>query len=80
MPKDVDELLHIIKGLPTGANYRLVAGNTGTGVYAKDGPYTDFIDVRSLPELSAVTKHDSLAMGANVTLVNTRMHRMHPDN
>ena len=46
IPKDVDELLHMVKGLPAGANYRLVAGNTGTGVYANDGPYTDFIDVR----------------------------------
>ena len=48
IPKDVDELLHVLKGLPAGANYRMVAGNTGMGVYAKDGPYTDFIDVRYL--------------------------------
>ena len=73
MPKDVDELLHIIKGLPSGANYRLVAGNTGMGVYAKDGPYTDFIDVRSLPELSAVSTSDTLTMGANVTLVTSKL-------
>ena len=52
----MDELLHVLKGLPAGANYRMVAGNTGMGVYAKDGPYTDFIDVRYLTKSANLKK------------------------
>ena len=75
-------ILAILKNLPEEATYRLVAGNTGTGVYAHDGPYTDFIDVRELTELSQVTKTPDLVFGGNASLaqvINT-MQQMAEDD
>jgi len=67
-PKDLNDLRVILQNLPTDSKYRLVAGNTATGVYANDGPYTNYIDVKKVPELQAVTKSFTLTMGSNVSL------------
>ncbi|CAL8082189.1 unnamed protein product [Orchesella dallaii] len=53
----------------SGMKYRLVAGNTGTGVFKYDGPYQVYIDINNIPELKQ-SKVDAseVSIGANVTI------------
>jgi xanthine dehydrogenase/oxidase len=51
--------------------YRIVGGNTGTGVYKDDGPFFAFIDINSVPDLKNVTMNTSrVQLGASVTLAS----------
>lgn len=69
-PKDIktlNELLIKFASTP----YRLVAGNTSTGIYKSDGPYQVFIDLKSIEELYNIENYDSLIkIGAQVTLTS----------
>ncbi|KAF2353566.1 CO dehydrogenase flavoprotein C-terminal [Trinorchestia longiramus] len=50
-------------------NVLLVAGNTGSGVFKNDGPYTMFISLDKVPEMQKVTQTStSLKVGARVPL------------
>ncbi|OXA54699.1 Xanthine dehydrogenase [Folsomia candida] len=52
-----------------GMKYRIVAGNTGTGVFKDDGPFSAFIDINSVPELKrSMIETSGVKIGANVTL------------
>ena len=50
-PADVLELLAVLKGFGPDDKYRIVSGNTGTGVYKYDGPYAHYINVNQIAEL-----------------------------
>ncbi|ODM92327.1 Abscisic-aldehyde oxidase [Orchesella cincta] len=53
----------------SGMKYRLVAGNTGTGVFKKDGPYQAYIDINNIPELKQSRVDPSgVSFGANLTI------------
>jgi len=53
-------------------NYRIIAGNTSTGIYKNDGPYDGFLDITNIPELSQITypanDANELIFGGGVTL------------
>ncbi|XP_018017026.2 xanthine dehydrogenase 2 [Hyalella azteca] len=49
--------------------YLLVAGNTGSGVYKNDGPYTMFISLEKVPEMQQTSINSwPIKFGARVTL------------
>lgn len=49
--------------------YRLVAGNTGVGIYKNDGPYDGYIEVNDIPELHYTSlEATGLILGGGVTL------------
>ncbi|CAG7720322.1 unnamed protein product [Allacma fusca] len=49
--------------------YRIVAGNTGTGVFKFDGPYDAYVEVNNVPDLSVLSVNKSEAvLGGAVTL------------
>ncbi|CAL8110870.1 unnamed protein product [Orchesella dallaii] len=51
--------------------YRLVAGNTGTGVFPGDGPYQGFIEINDVPELHYTSLDQmGLVLGGGVTITN----------
>ncbi|KAK6926596.1 Aldehyde oxidase/xanthine dehydrogenase, first molybdopterin binding domain, partial [Dillenia turbinata] len=52
-----------------GERVKLVAGNTGTGYYKELEPYSKYIDLRYIPELSMIKKdHMGIEIGATVTI------------
>ena len=66
MPTNWDELMTVLNQLPSGTKYRLVGGNTATGIY-DDGPYDVFIDVKKVEELKKTSK-SPLEIGGGVVL------------
>ena len=62
----MEELLTVLDQLPEGTKYRLVGGNTATGIY-DDGPYDAFIDVKKVNELKKCSK-SPLEIGGGVVL------------
>ncbi|GAB0087782.1 hypothetical protein DMENIID0001_021290 [Sergentomyia squamirostris] len=52
----------------TSGKYRLVAGNTATGIYRMPYDIETFIDVSSVTELRTYTINDTIIMGGNVTI------------
>lgn len=67
-PKDMNSLYSLLSQYST-MPYRLVSGNTGTGVFKNDGPYKIYIDLKSIEELYSVQKYPSLLkIGSQVTL------------
>ncbi|CAL8110877.1 unnamed protein product [Orchesella dallaii] len=52
------------------SRYRLVAGNTGTGVFKNDGPYEFFIEINDVPELhfTSLDRSSGLVLGGGTTL------------
>ena len=70
-PAGVNELLTILQGLGTEVNYRIVSGNTGTGVFKNDGPYTVFINVNQITELhEGSVVGEEVVLGANVKITD----------
>ncbi|XP_070198779.1 xanthine dehydrogenase/oxidase-like [Littorina saxatilis] len=57
-----------------GANYRLVFGNTGYGVYKELGPwmYDILIDIRGVQDFYRMETSPSVVVGANLSLTNLR--------
>ena len=47
-PRSVEDLLGNIRQVPEHETYRLVGGNTGTGVYDDGGPFRYYIDVTKI--------------------------------
>ncbi|XP_035713400.1 xanthine dehydrogenase/oxidase isoform X1 [Folsomia candida] len=60
----------------SGTNYRIIAGNTGTGVYKNDGPYQAYLDISSVPELknAVLSATTGVQIGAGVTLFHAIDH------
>lgn len=53
-----------------GLYSRIVSGNTGTGVFKNDGPYTVFIDVNKIAELHETSLDAEVVLGANVKITD----------
>jgi xanthine dehydrogenase/oxidase len=70
IPNNLSDLFNLLTEYQT-SSYRLVGGNTGTGVYKNDGPFDVFIDIKNVPDLHQVTKATSLlTVGSSVQLKN----------
>lgn len=55
-----------------GVKYRIVAGNTGTGVFKEDGPYAGYLEVNGVAELTTqVVNKSEAVLGAANTLTRT---------
>ncbi|CAG7667370.1 unnamed protein product, partial [Allacma fusca] len=44
----------LIRFRANGLEYRIVAGNTGTGVYKNDGPYKAFVQISGIQQLQKI--------------------------
>lgn len=69
-PTDLTKLFEAVSRYAAGGmKYRLVAGNTGTGVFKNDGPYQAYVDVNNVPELKqGMVEHSGVVLGANLTI------------
>lgn len=68
-PKTMNDLFDLLTQYKTIESYRLVGGNTGVGVFKNDGPFSVFIDFKSIPDLFTVTKTAvDLTIGSGITL------------
>ena len=56
-----------------GTKYRLVGGNTATGIY-DDGPYDAFIDVKQVNELKKCSKGKFFFYDRKTTCFITKFH------
>ncbi|XP_025087515.1 xanthine dehydrogenase-like [Pomacea canaliculata] len=70
-PVDTSTLYSLLNQYRT-ANYRLVFGNTGFGVYKDIGPwlYDVLIDLRGISTFYSVQMEETVKIGANVSLTN----------
>ena len=59
--------------LSEGTKYRLVGGNTATGIY-DDGPYDAFIDVKQVNELKKCSRGKLFYYDINITYFMTKFH------
>ena len=60
-----------IRQVPDHEAYRLVGGNTGSGVYDDGGPFKYYIDVTKIPEMrGVVAAADPFTLGAATTLAS----------
>ena len=66
-PKDLEGLVKSIKSLPTGQKYKLVGGNTGTGIYP-DEKIGTFVNLHKVKELKLTGDSSNLSLGAAMTL------------
>ena len=69
-PRSVEDLLGNIRQVPDHETYRLVGGNTGSGVYDDGGPFKYYIDVTKIPEMRGVVATDPFTLGAATTLTS----------
>ncbi|EFA11446.2 uncharacterized protein LOC656938 [Tribolium castaneum] len=66
-----DDLLQVLRTFES-STYKLIAGNTSTGVYKCDGGYQVYVDVADVDELtSCKMEKGHLVVGANITLTET---------
>ena len=68
-PTSLSELLQLLAGLGEDTKYRLVAGNTGTGVYKTEETYEVFININNIPDLT-VQSNSPMFLGANVSITD----------
>ena len=69
-PTTLTELTEILAGFTTDTRYRLVAGNTGTGVFKRDEEsYDAFIDINKIAELKTESTNP-LFLGGNVSITD----------
>ncbi|CAN6840534.1 unnamed protein product [Brassica oleracea] len=69
-PVSISELQSLL-GLENGVSVKLVAGNTSTGYYKeeKDKKYDRFVDIRRIPELTAVRRDEKgVELGAAISI------------
>ena len=57
----------LLDDVSPGMKYRLVQGNTGTGIFNEDGPYDQYIDISGVPELFTIGP-DPFIVGGGVSL------------
>ena len=69
-PTTLTELTEILAEFTTDTRYRLVAGNTGTGVYKRDEEsYHAFIDINKIAELKTESTNP-MFLGGNVSITD----------
>lgn len=67
-PSNLDQLLDLIAENKS-IKYRFLGGNTGSGVFKNDGPYSLYIDFKNIPELFKIErKSEELVIGSGVSL------------
>ena len=67
-PNNMDDLYDLLYRYQNSP-YRIVSGNTGTGVFKSDGPYNIYIDVKNIAELYDIEKSaNELTLGAGMSL------------
>jgi xanthine dehydrogenase/oxidase len=67
-PKTLDDLYDLINEFQS-QNYRLISGNTSTGVYKNDGPFDLYINIQSIPDLYKVEhSNNTILVGSGITL------------
>ena len=70
IPNNLDDSFKLLTEYQM-SSYRIVGGNTGTGVYKNDGPFDVFIDIKHVPDLHQVIKtSELLSVGSSVQLKN----------
>ena len=70
IPKSLNDLFTLLTEFQN-SSYKLVGGNTGTGVYKNDGPFDVFIDIKNVPDLYQVSRNPNLlSVGSSVQLKN----------
>ncbi|KAL0926397.1 hypothetical protein M5K25_002624 [Dendrobium thyrsiflorum] len=69
-PKTVDDVYKLLNSKEfNGSMVKMVAGNTGSGVYKEEDLYDRFIDLKGIPELSSIKCDDKgIQIGATVTI------------
>ena len=55
-PRSIEDLLGNIRQVPEHETYRLVGGNTGSGVYDDGGPFRYYIDITKIPGMGSMVK------------------------
>jgi len=69
-PTTLDELTQILNGFTAETKYRIVGGNTGTGVFKRDEEsYDAFININKIPELKAEST-SPMFLGGNVSITD----------
>jgi len=69
-PDSLNQLIKLLASFDSQTKYRLVAGNTATGVYKNDGPYDAYVDLAGVTELTRTSQSTPLIVGGAVTLTN----------
>ncbi|CAL4088500.1 unnamed protein product [Meganyctiphanes norvegica] len=67
-PTSLEKLYNILRGMNPQVKVKMIAGNTGEGVYKSDFPYSAYISIASVIELYNVQADSSLSLGACLTL------------
>ncbi|KAH0468834.1 hypothetical protein IEQ34_002066 [Dendrobium chrysotoxum] len=69
-PKTVDNVYKLLNSKEfNGSMVKMVAGNTGSGVYKEENLHDRFIDLKGIPELSSIKCDDKgIQIGATVTI------------
>ncbi|KAL5708963.1 hypothetical protein ACHQM5_019704 [Ranunculus cassubicifolius] len=70
-PNSIEDVDHLMKYLNVNSDksIKLVVGNTSTGYYKDLKHYDKYIDLRNIPELSMIKRHDTgIEIGAAVTI------------
>jgi len=69
-PTSVEELTAILKSFTSETKYRIVGGNTGTGVFKHDEDnYDAFVSINKVEELKAMST-DPMYLGGNVSITD----------
>ena len=68
-PAKLSTLFDALKKIPEASTYKLVAGNTGVGVYEDKQEIDHFIDISKIPELKS-TSLSPLQVGGGVSLAD----------
>ena len=69
-PSTEQELLEILSSFTASTRYRIVGGNTGTGVFKHDEEsYDAFVDINNVAELKQ-QRQEPMVLGANVSITN----------
>ncbi|XP_046441655.1 indole-3-acetaldehyde oxidase-like isoform X1 [Daphnia pulex] len=67
-PESLEQLMELLSSFGGKVKYRLVAGNTGTGVYKEDGPYDVYVDINQIGDLYQISKDSPLIFGGGINL------------
>ena len=69
-PSTEQELLEILSSFTASTRYRIVGGNTGTGVFKHDEEsYDAFVDINNVAELKQ-QRQEPMVLGANVSITD----------
>ncbi|KAI8484808.1 hypothetical protein Bbelb_374050 [Branchiostoma belcheri] len=68
-PTNLEQLYSLLEQHCTSQNrYKLVCGNTASGVYKNDGPYSCLIDIKAVPDLHICQAGPPLVAGSALSL------------